>query len=62
LAYREVKDGVVGEYKSYTYRETAEMVAKAGSGLNQLGLKMHGRLGICSANCVEWMVSLQVTS
>jgi len=42
------------------YAEVSEKVTAVASGLAAQGLKRGDRVGVYGANCVEWMLALQV--
>jgi long-chain acyl-CoA synthetase len=62
LGHRPVdaESGKPGPYVFQTYKEVADKVAAVASGLSARGLKRGDRVGVYGANCVEWMLALQV--
>lgn len=54
------KDGTVGPYKFWTYKETGDKVKQISSALKEVGIDKGNKIGIFSANCRQWMLSMQV--
>eukprot|EP00208_Stichococcus_sp_RCC1054_P000779 CAMPEP_0206135542 /NCGR_PEP_ID=MMETSP1473-20131121/813_1 /ASSEMBLY_ACC=CAM_ASM_001109 /TAXON_ID=1461547 /ORGANISM="Stichococcus sp, Strain RCC1054" /LENGTH=674 /DNA_ID=CAMNT_0053527461 /DNA_START=39 /DNA_END=2063 /DNA_ORIENTATION=- len=59
LGWRDTTKGPEAPYVWMTYTETAKKVEGVASSLAAAGLVAHGRVGIFSANCPEWMVTMQ---
>lgn len=52
-------DGKAGAYEWLTYKEVKERALWVASALSQLGFKPHDKLGLYSANKVEWMLTMR---
>ena len=51
--------GVAGPYQFHTYKETQALAADVASALSQSGVREGGKVGIFSANRVEWMLTVR---
>eukprot|EP00899_Mesostigma_viride_P000325 jgi/Mesvir1/10293/Mv16422-RA.1 len=51
--------GEVGDYQWLTYSEVMERTTKIASAIRHCGLEPHGRVGVYSQNCPEWMMAMQ---
>jgi len=60
LGYRPVNDdGTPGDFKFHTYQETRTMARNLASSLASSGITKGGKLGILSANNVQWMLGIR---
>lgn len=46
-----------GQTRTYTWRETEDMVRRVASGLKQLGLEEGSHVALFSKNCAEWFIA-----
>lgn len=51
--------GAAGPYEFLTYKEVHAKAQDLASALSQSGVSKDGKLGILSANCVEWMLAIR---
>ena len=59
LGWRPTVNGKAQPFKWLTYNEVAERADKVAGGLVPSGGSQQGRCAVFSANCPEWMITMQ---